>query len=317
MKLLKRQHFLILITPVIAFLVGCPGGSSMSGNQFRNTMRAGTAGESAEVQRRVARGTNDYRNIDPSGIVNSFVEPCTSCDNHVQNGREVPISNTRLARNFQSMGGSPKALAHALCFMDRHENTSFAGGTGRTSIKDKCKLAINDHAGKGVRENKMFIVNRCTGEVKVTNVARGSRGIGQGTGKTNPGFHISGGWHAPYPVGHHKYKRWYPGIKMVGLQEGVNDEAWGRGVVMHRAVSSRGDYCSGGMNSSNQTSGTVSGDCGRSSGCPAVDPSSWQTVVNDLKGDDTGGSLIYNYTNREAGKGADYCGDRLKIVGAR
>lgn len=212
-----------------------------------------------------------------------------------------------LAKNFEKMGGSPKALKHALCFIDKHSDTDFKSAAGGTvKIKDECKLAINDHAGKGERENKMFIINKCTGEVKLMNVTRGYAGIGQGTGKTNPGFHIMGGDHA-------SEKFWAPGIKMHGVQEGINDEAYGRGVVVHRAMGSEGSYCSGDMTSSDSGESEVSGECGRSAGCPAIDPENWDTVVEDLRGDTEGGPVMYNYTDDEAEKPDDYCGDNLWI----
>lgn len=309
MKPKKIQNYLIWMIPLISVLVGCPpGGSSMTGDQFRETMRSGAAGESPDVQRRIERGTNGYRSIDPSGVIDSFVEPCTSCDNDAHAGREVSVGSSDLAENFARMGGTARALSHALCFMDRHKNTNFnSAAGGKVRIKDPCKFAINEHAGRGERANKMFILNRCSGEVKVMNVARGSGGIGQGKGKTNPGFHIMGGDHNS-PSG----KVWSPGVKMHGIQRGINDEAYGRGVVMHRAMNSRGGYCSGGMASSNNPSSQgVGGSCGRTNGCPGVDPSNWKTVVNDLRGDNGGGPLMYNYTNREASKSDDYCGDSL------
>jgi hypothetical protein len=228
-----------------------------------------------------------------------------SLNNNNSEDEKSGEQSSDLEENFEKMGGSPKALKHALCFVEKHSETNFKSAAGGTvKIQDECKIAINDHAGKGERENKMFIVNKCTGEVKLMNVTRGYAGIGQGTGKTNPGFHIMGG-------DHESQKFWSPGIKMHGLQEGINDEAWGRGVVVHRAMSGEGNYCTGSMASSESNETEVSGECGRSAGCPAVSPENWDEVVEDLRGDSSGGPLMYNYTDDEAEKPDDYCGDNL------
>lgn len=279
----------------------------MNGDQAQGYMRSTASNLPPEDQERLRRASNDYRTVpDPAALVDGYVNPCPGCEEASLRGRGVPRDASELERTYAQMGGDITALRQAQCFMDRHQNTTFRGGYGSIRIGDNCKLAINEHAGRGTRGNKMFIVNRCSGEIKVMNVTRGSAGIGQGTGKTNPGFHITAGWHHS-PSG----KVWSPGIKMVGLQQGINDEAWGRGVVMHRAITSRGGYCSGGMNSSRNNPRDVGGDCGRSNGCPAVQSSNWSTVTNDLLGSRNAGNVIYNYTNRERGKGNQYCGDRL------
>lgn len=157
----------------------------------------------------------------------------------------------------------------------------------------------------------MFIVNTCTGKVDVMYVSKGYNGFGNGIGKTTPGFHITGGWHHS-PNG----KVWSPGIKMHGLQKGINDKAWSRGVVIHRGFARRRgrrvNYCSGGIRSSStHSNGDLPGSCGRSAGCPAVDPANWDKVVRDLKGDSGGGVLMYNYTPSMQRKDSSYCGDNL------
>lgn len=285
----------------------------MNGQQAQGYMRGVGSTLPADDQAAMRDMTNDYRTIpSPNDVVDRYTGHCEGCDEY-RRSRGVPVDATELERTYASMGGDIRALKQVQCFMDRHENSRFTSNYPRPgnkiSIGDNCKFAVNEHAGRGTRGNKMFIVNRCTGEVKVMNVTRGSRGIGQGTGKTNPGFHLSAGWHHS-PSG----KNWSPGIKMIGLQRGVNDEALGRGVVMHYAKNGKGQhYCSGGQNSSNSNPRDVGGDCGHSNGCPAVQKENWSTVVNNLLGEPSQGNVIYNYTNREANKGDQYCGDRLRL----
>lgn len=293
--------------PVVLSFLSCEG--TMDGDQAQGAMRGMASGLDPDDQRRLGEASNDFRSVpDPAALVDGYVNPCPQCEEDGRAARGIPPNATALERTYAQMGGQVRALRQARCFISRHGNSTFRGGEGTIRLGNRCKMAINEHAGRGVRGNKMFIVDQCTGEIKVMNVTRGSAGIGAGTGQTTPGFHISAGWHHS-PSG----KNWSPGIKMVGLQEGVNDSAWGRGVVMHRAIG----YCSGGMNSSRSNPRDVGGDCGRSNGCPAVDPANWNTVVNDLLGNRSAGNLVFNYTNRERDLGDNYCGDRLKRVGAQ
>lgn len=298
----------VLIFAAVVIFSSCE--NTMNGEQAQGYLRSTASGLPPEDQERFRRASNDYRSIpDPGQVVDSYVNPCPGCEANAR-AMGIPVDATDLEKAYAQMGGDIRALKQTVCFMDKHKNSRFNSGysSGKINIGDHCKFAINEHAGRGNRGNKMFIVNRCSGEVKVMNVTRGNRGIGQGTGKTNPGFHLSAGWHHS-PSG----KIWSPGIKMIGLQQGINDEALGRGVVMHRAFTRRGEYCSGGQKSSKNSSGDVGGDCGNSNGCPAVEKKNWKTVVDNLLGTPDSGNVIYNYTNREKSKGDQYCGDRLRL----
>lgn len=106
----------LLIFSVGILLSGCPKNGEMSGDEFRDGMRIGLTGEDDDVSGRVRRGTRGYRDINPSGIIDEFVNPCQSCQNDDQAGRERS-SASNLERNFRKMGGDPKALKHAMCFM--------------------------------------------------------------------------------------------------------------------------------------------------------------------------------------------------------
>lgn len=267
-------------------------------------------------------------------FVNKAVAPTYHCKNNDMNGRNAAIRNLAnlitdnsesdsdsdesasgvsgdLAENFEKLGGNAKALEQALCFMGENEGESFQGSNGSSSLSiDKCKLAINDFVSS---EPKMFMMNKCTGEVTAMAVTIGYGGVGNSTGKTTPGFHIMGGEHVS-PSG----KVWSPGIKIHGIQKGVNDSAWERGVVVHQALgrvkgtSDTGGYCSGGSMSSDEARDKAMKCSGKSAGCPAVDPESWDEVKEHLTGDsDKGGPLLYNYTASENEKGNDYCGDNL------
>jgi hypothetical protein len=80
-----------------------------------------------------------------------------------------------------------------------------------------------------------------------------------------------------YPAGHN-------GIRMTGLNLGVNDEARDNGVVMHGAWYNQGSTM------------------GRSYGCPAFHPKEFKSVADALKD----GALFYSYTPK--------CSDDMKKV---
>ena len=267
---------------------GCPGGgTSMSGDQFRDSMRSGTANESPEVQRRANRGTNDFRNIDPGGLVDSFVEPCTSCDNDLHAGREVRAESTsgvcRHYNTFLASGVPAKALNQALFY---YKNNSSTFSNKWISIADYTDNSTN---------RRFYMMNVETGEVRRRHVSHGSgsrNGVMQGDpnhdgnldrcsingsreNMTRPGFFKVA---EPYVSSSHR-DSWpsiggsYNGVRMDGLSGSLNNHARGAGVVMHGA---------------NYNSSAV---MGRSYGCPAFRPNEASNILNTIKG----GSLFYSY----------------------
>ena len=302
MKLLKLNYLFILVLPA---LIACP--KSMNRSQTQEALKSSVENESPDVQERVSKATNQFTSVDPNNIVDHFVKPCTTCSNKDMQGQAATSGDSsNLSRNFTKLGGSSTALRQALCFMNKHKNTSFRSGAGgRISFNESCKFIINDYT-KASSKKRMFIVNKCTGHVEAMQVANGTGGIGKnasGSKGTPSGFFVTGGTH-------YSQKVWKPGIKLHGLQRGINDKSYARAVVMHRAISkSGGKYCAGGIANSSQASPSLSGaSCGRSWGCPAVDPVVWPKVYA-LKNK----SLVYNYSSRERGKGNSYCGDSLWI----
>ena len=225
------------------------------------------------------------------------------------NPKLVKKRESKLYADFRRKGGDPVALKQAICFMEKNQKTKFqvdsaAGNSAK--IGSKCKIVLNDFSkstGSVFRKNKMYRINRCTGKIDVSYVAQGSGGVGDtahrkknanedDSGATLRGFHLLGGKHDSG-----KYK----GIKIHGLQKGINNRSYKKSVVIHR-----GEW-------------TTNNDSGHSLGCPATT----QGVLNDLKknfmgseggssnGDTVKGILMYNYTKTEKKKGKSYCGDTL------
>ncbi len=225
---------------------------------------------------------------------------------------------SKLFKNYKKLGGDPKAFAHVMCFFKKHQASLFKGGHGRKlKIKEKCKIIINDYT-KTSNKKRLFILNRCTGKVQAMQSSHGKGGgAGSGTNSTSTasyisnkpntnlspsGFFIMGGWHRTS-------KPWNPGIKMHGLQKGINDNSYRRGIVFHRSQNSRTAYCGGGIASSDDSNPQLSGgNCGRTHGCIGIPPTNWQVAKDDILGERDGGALLYTYSKNEAAKSSSYCG---------
>ncbi|MCO4793401.1 MAG: murein L,D-transpeptidase catalytic domain family protein [Bacteriovoracaceae bacterium] len=280
-----------------------------------------------------AKATNDVN------LCRDIVEPVLNVDNVVtvatrintppvvtsdDDNEDIPTpvslaeAEQKMFENYKKMGGDPKAFAHVMCFYKKHKESKFKGGHGRgLGIKDKCNIIINDY-NKSSKYKRLFVMNRCTGKVQAMQSSHGVGG-GAGAGKNShstarhisnkgntnlspSGFFIMGGWHRTS-------KPWAPGIKMHGLQKGINDNSYRRGVVFHRSKNKRGAYCGGGIASSDESSPRLSGsNCGRTHGCIGIPPSNWGVATDKIKGERSGGPLLYTYSHIEAAKPASYCG---------
>jgi hypothetical protein len=226
-----------------------------------------------------------------------------SCFNY----KSVNKGEQKLYSDLAKMGGDPRALKQAICFMERHKETEFEVQSGADSAKigDRCKLVINDFSksnSPNYRKNVMYRINRCTGEIDKSMVTQGRNGVGDdAVGKsankdssnaTLRGFHLLGGPH---------YGKKFKGIKIHGLQRGINSNCYKKAVVVHAS-----DYVS-------------NTDAGRSLGCPALKQSEYNEMRSEYMGqegsrkndDQVQGILMYNYTRTERAKGEGYCGDNV------
>ncbi len=237
---------------------------------------------------------------------------------------ELAASEEELLNNYKKLGGNPKAFYHAMCFFNKYQNTTFSSGSGAKKITNKCKIIINDYT-KPSYEKRLFILNRCTGEVKAMQSSHGQggkRGVALSTkaklaetsnrvdtSASPSGFFILGDWHRS-PSG----KSWSPGIKMHGLEKGVNDLTYARGIVLHKTNYSngKGSYCNGGLASSDDNDPNLKlkgQSCGRTHGCIGVPLSNWSMMTREVKGTGQGGPLTYNFApDREAKMPNDWCG---------
>ena len=74
-------------------------------------------------------------------------------------------------------------------------------------------------------------------------------------------------------------------LKLQGLDEGVNDRAEARHIVMHGAWYVSAEHA------------RRQGRLGRSHGCPALSETSARTVINEIKG----GSFVFSYSGKDEG----------------
>lgn len=97
------------------------------------------------------------------------------------------------------------------------------------------------------------------------------------TYKSSPGFYLT----AETYTGNNGYS-----LRLEGLEPGINDRAWERGIVLHGAGYVSDTYV--------QTQGYI----GRSEGCPAVPVESAPAIINSIRG----GSCFFIYHPAWAGR---------------
>lgn len=251
---------------------------------------------------------------------------CPDCTEH----RDQPTvmgrtaSENLLLDNFKKLGGDPIAFAQAMCFLNTHGRKSFQttadGYTNGVRLEQQRYVTIND-LNKPSSEKRLFILDRQTGEVRAYHSGHG-RGSGNrsntherithfsntGSSNTNPrGFFITGNTYQ-------SSKSFGEGIRLHGLQRGINDNSMARGIVIHKA-----DYTPAGVARSSEARPRLTGSrSGRSHGCTTVANQHYREIERMLssgrEGRDTrGGSLYYNYSPAERSAGARYCGDNLLV----
>lgn len=153
----------------------------------------------------------------------------------------------------------------------------------REAIRNARYLTVIDYS-KPSNVKRMFLIDMETGGVETYLVSHGKNsGWRYATAFSNQpesfqssrGFFITGRKY----IGSHGIA-----LQLHGLEKGVNDNAFRRGIVMHGA-----DYVS--MRAVRLNGGRL----GRSLGCPAIPAEEAQSVIDRIKG----GSLVYIHTGAE------------------
>ncbi len=133
-------------------------------------------------------------------------------------------------------------------------------------------------------EKRFFVINLSTKEILIkTYVAHGINSgenyavkfsNAEGSKMSSAGFYITGKTY----LGKHGYS-----LKLKGLEQGINNNAYKRAIVIHGAWYVSEDFI------------RANGRLGRSFGCPALDENISKTVIDFIKN----GTILYIYTNDE------------------
>jgi hypothetical protein len=265
------------------------------------------------------------KNSDFTSDLNSLMDGPTTvaCIEEFTGPIKVDSDDEKLFENYKKLGGDPVAFQQAMCFLKAKGDTSFkSSGEGYSNgikIENQRYVTIND-LNKPSSEKRMFILDRQTGNVEVVHTGHGSGifptsndkeqakhfGNSANSRRTPTGFFITGNTY-------NSSKSWKVGMRLHGLQQGINDKSFSRGVVFHGAGG-----VSGGVASSSDDPPDLSGSAsGRSHGCTTVNPSLAADLMSKLGSGKEGshpyrgGSLYYNFSPSEKSKGPEYCGDSL------
>ncbi|WP_127715915.1 murein L,D-transpeptidase catalytic domain-containing protein [Halobacteriovorax sp. HLS] len=287
----------------------------------------------------------EFNHIPSSTEVNNYLNTQLSAKVSDCN-REAPISmpapkkspdklslENRLRKNLLHLGGDSKSLTQALCFFNKHKDSTFQkkiNGTysGSTSINNKDYMVIQDFNLPSSKK-RLFLLNMKTGEVETYFSAHGmgtKNGMNNsalnaqyfsnksGTNLTPRGFMVS----AERRDGLSSGWKWH--MKFDGLEKDKNDNSRDRLVVFHQGVSKDGQrkiVWEGKANSNEQDphlfqrskSGSRKYENwaqGMTWGCTAVASEHAEEVYEKTKG----GALFYNYTDHEKNASYDYCGEK-------
>ncbi len=173
---------------------------------------------------------------------------------------------------LDSLGLSREAFQYAL---QGHENLQKAGKLANEDIlsivdfslpSTKKRLFVIDLASGQLLFNTLVSHGRNSGREMATNFSNAPESF-----KSSLGFYITGSTYR----GAHGYS-----LRLEGEEQGINDNAMERGIVMHAA-----DYV-------NEKLGRVQGYIGRSLGCPAVPVSLHKKIIGKIRN----GSCLFIYS---------------------
>ncbi len=234
---------------------------------------------------------------------------------------------SELEARFRQVGGNIKSLRHVQCFLEgtrgqqiEFKKPSSSGYNQRCYSKGRYELgkqdvfAIIDYT-KASNTHRMFLINKKTGNIKSMPVAHGRFEANHMNGDLSHNknsvkwaryYSNKKGSNAPssgfYMAGQEYTGKWGRSLIVHGISKGVNDNACERAVVIHK-----------------HKLVTKNKAWSMSSGCPMVSKKNIDTVINTLKGKQSGmslestGSLVYIYSQREQEWGDAECGRFTKL----
>lgn len=237
------------------------------------------------------------------------------------------LSWKEIEKRFKAQNLNTKALSHVQCFFDKHETTVFqrkqsyggtsnrCSGSAEITLDKKRVFALIDYTAPS-NDKRMFLVDRQTGEISKMAVAHGKYNASMintrlsynknsvkwakyfsnelGSNAPSSGFFVSG---VEYEG---KFGR---SMVLHGLEEGINDNACQRAVVIHKHLMV-----------------TKSAAHLLSAGCPMISKSYIDHVINLLEGNqnpdngvETNGSVVFIYGEREKSWASSTCNGNFSI----
>ncbi len=224
------------------------------------------------------------------------------------------VSWSVIEQNIRKAGGNLKAFSHMRCFVEELRDKRFPMKESHSSsyesnrcspmetleLGEKRYMTLIDYTSPGTKR-RMYLIDRETGAVQAMGVAHGRYKSGYVRLRTKRNknsvkwakyFSNTPGSNAPssgfFMAGQEYEGKFGRSLILHGLEEGINDNACPRAVVIHKhlLVSKRRAYV-------------------MSSGCPMVSYSNINTVIDALKGEQSGikltksGGLVFIYGPRE------------------
>jgi hypothetical protein len=136
-----------------------------------------------------------------------------------------------------------------------------------TQPSNQKRLYVVDLANRKILFNTLVAHGRNSGTLYAKSFSNDASSL-----KSSPGFYTT----AETYIGEHGFS-----LRLDGREKNINDNARNRAVVMHAA------------NYVDQSAVNSLGFLGRSWGCPALPPSQYKAIINEIKG----GTCLFIYTN--------------------
>ncbi len=233
-----------------------------------------------------------------------------------------------IEKKFKEENLNSKALSHVKCFFDNYgdavfqkkisysfENENRCAGDAKITVDKKRVFALIDYTAPS-DERRMFLVDRQTGAISMMAVAHGRFNANMFNLKLSPNknsvkyakyFSNELGSNAPssgfFIAGNEYEGKFGRSLTLHGLEAGINDNACERAVVIHKHALM-----------SQSTARAMS------AGCPMIDKSYIDHVINLLQGEEnlfngeqTNGSAVFIYGPRESKWASDTCAGNFNI----
>lgn len=235
-------------------------------------------------------------------------------------------THDKLKENFAQAGGDPVALEQALCFLERNQDKTFLADRSATGherglrLNNKRYVTINDLT-KDPGQKRLFVLDLETGEVHnyLSSHGGGTSEHGKNLWGRAPryfsneadsnlspsGFFLTGNRYTPGD------KDWNYGMRLHGVQKGLNDESYYRGIVLHSFKYTPNGRTQGCVGVKDERTAREIMDMIKSGeeGTSSMTETYTDQEGNEMIGYPQNHSLFYNFSPYEKEKRRAYCGN--------